>query len=129
MYSEFPSIDTNVVKDKVNELEPLNILLLGVDARPGNSGRADALMVLSLNPNENRLQLISIPRDSRTLIIGKGYEAKINHAYAYCGTEMSISTVETFLDINLDYYVEMNMEGLAEMADSVGGIKVTNKLD
>lgn len=129
MYSEVPSIDKKEVAEKIEKLEPLNILLLGVDARDGNSGRSDALMVLSLNPNENRMQLISIPRDSRTLIVGKGFEDKINHAYAFGGTDMSISTVEAFLDIDLDYYVEMNMEGLSEMVDAIGGITVTNKLD
>lgn len=129
MYSEVPSIDSEEVKEKVDKAEPLNILLLGVDARPGSSGRSDALMILSLNPNEDRMQLISIPRDSRTLIVGKGYEDKINHAYAYGGTDMAISTVESFLNVELDYYVEMNMEGLEEMVDAVGGITVTNKMD
>lgn len=124
------AIDTSLAKKKVQEAkEPLNILLMGVDERAGDRGRSDALMVLSLNPQSNSMQLISIPRDTRTEIVGMGFEDKINHAYAFGGTDMSILTVENLLDIELDYYVSMNMEGLAEMVDALGGITVQNELD
>lgn len=124
------SMDTALAKKKIEEAEePLNFLLLGVDEREDDSGRSDALMVLSLDPENDSMQLISIPRDTRTEIIGKGIEDKINHAYAFGGTEMSISTVENLLDIELDYYITMNMEGLTEMVDAVGGITVQNELD
>lgn len=123
------AIDTEVGKKKISEQKPINILLLGVDQRPGDGGRSDALMVLSLDPKENKMKIISIPRDTRTLMVGKGYKDKINHAYAYGGTDMSVATVENLLNIELDYYIEMNMQGLSEMVDAVGGITVTNSLD
>ncbi len=129
MHKPVDSIDTSVGKKKVKDNEPLNVLLLGVDERSGDSGRSDALMVLSLDPEDDSMNLVSIPRDTRTEIVGKGYEDKINHAYAYGGTDMSINTVENLLDIELDYYVKMNMEGLSEMVDAVGGITVDNKTD
>ena len=47
-------------------------------------------------------QMVSIPRDTRTEIVGKGVDDKINHAYAFGGTEMAINTVENFLDIPVD---------------------------
>src|SRR5699024_63461 len=84
------------------------------------------MIVMTLDPNNNQMQLVSIPRDSRTLIVGKGFQDKINHAYAFGGSEMSVATVENFLDIDLDYYVRMNMEGLAQLVDAVGGIMVNN---
>ncbi|WP_100010106.1 LCP family protein [Lentibacillus sediminis] len=129
MHQKVTEIDPKVTKQKVSEQEPLNILLLGVDKRANDTGRSDALMVLSLDPKNDKMQLVSIPRDTRTTMVGKGFEDKINHAYAFGGTDMSISTVESLLDIELDYYVEMNMEGLADMVDAVGGITVNNDLD
>ncbi|WP_077328582.1 LCP family glycopolymer transferase [Virgibacillus siamensis] len=129
IHNPVDSIDQDVGKEKLSEQKPLNILLLGVDQRPGDGGRSDALMVLSLKPDENKMQIVSIPRDTRTMIVGKGYEDKINHAYAFGGTDMSIATVENLLDIELDYYVEMNMQGLSQMVDAVGGITVNNPLD
>ncbi|WP_226581107.1 LCP family protein [Halobacillus litoralis] len=132
MHQEVNSINHEVTKKKLKENDPLNILLLGVDKRAGDRGRSDALMVLSIDPNNNRSQLISIPRDTRTKMVGDDPQAgrmdKINHAYAFGGTEMSIQTVENLLNVEMDYYVRMNMEGLSEMVNAVGGITVNNEL-
>ncbi|MEC5423219.1 LCP family protein [Virgibacillus sp. C22-A2] len=128
MHEPVESIDDEVVKGKTKAQEPLNILLLGIDARSSESGRSDALMILSLNPKNDSMQLISIPRDTRTQIVGKGFEDKINHAYAFGGTGMSIASVENFLDIELDYYVRMNMDGLEELVNELGTITVNNEI-
>src|SRR5699024_12248826 len=95
---------------KVKATEPLNILLLGVDARESDKGRSDALIVLSLDPQNDVMRLISIPRDTRTTIVGKGGEDKINHAYAFGGTGMAVATAEDFLGIEVDYYFHLNMK-------------------
>ncbi|SDM56622.1 LCP family protein [Sediminibacillus halophilus] len=123
------SIDTSVGKKKVKDQEPLNVLLLGVDERENDAGRSDAMMVLSLDPKQDSMQLISIPRDTRTEIVGKGTQDKINHAYAFGGVDMSVNTVEKFLDIDLDYYVRLNMEGLTELVGAVDGITVNNEIE
>ncbi|MYL49258.1 transcriptional regulator LytR [Halobacillus litoralis] len=133
MHKEVSSIDHELTEKKRKEKESLNILLMGVDERAGDSGRSDALMVLSVDPNDNRSQIISIPRDTRTEMVGDSSQAgnldKINHAYAFGGADMAIQTVENFLDINLDYYVQVNMEGLEEMVDAVGGITIQNDIE
>ncbi|SFB10913.1 transcriptional attenuator, LytR family [Lentibacillus halodurans] len=128
MHEQIDSIDRNLTKKKVEASEQLNVLLLGVDEREHDSGRSDALMVLSLEPKNEEMQLISIPRDTRTTIVGEGVEDKINHAYAFGGSDMSVATVENFLDIELDYYVRMNMEGLQELVDRLGTITVDNEI-
>ncbi|QDP41380.1 LCP family glycopolymer transferase [Radiobacillus deserti] len=129
IHQQVGNIDTEATKEKMKEQEKLNILLLGVDERESDSGRSDALMVMSLDPSTDSMQLISIPRDTRAEIVGRGTEEKINHAYSYGGVEMAINTVENFLDTDLDYYVRINMEGLTDMVDAVGGITVTNEID
>src|SRR5699024_11674790 len=128
MHEPVDSIDRNTTQKKMEASEPLNILLLGVDERKYDSGRSDALMVLSLNPKDDSMQLVSIPRDTRTTIVGKGFEDKINHAYAFGGSDMSVATVENFLNIELDHYVRMNMEGLKELVDKLGTITVDNEI-
>ena len=126
MHEAVDTIDTSVTKKKVAATEQLNILLLGIDAQSGERGRSDALMVLSLDPKNDKMQLISIPRDTRTYIVGKDFDDKINHAYAFGGPDMAIATVENFLDIDLDYYVSMNMKGFKELVDQLGTITVYN---
>ncbi|MUV36806.1 Transcriptional regulator LytR [Lentibacillus sp. JNUCC-1] len=128
MHEPIESIDLTKTKKKVKASEPLNVLLLGVDARGADKGRSDALMVLSLDPQNDAMQIVSIPRDTRTMIAGKGFQDKINHAYAFGGADMSVATVEDFLDIDLDYYVRLNMEGLQELVDEIGPITVQNNI-
>ncbi|WP_062354063.1 LytR family transcriptional regulator [Bacillus kwashiorkori] len=113
----------------LGEKHPFSVLLLGVDQRAGDRGRSDSMILLTVNPNEESIHMVSIPRDTRTTIIGKGIEDKINHAYAFGGVEMSIDTVEHFFDIPVDYFVQINMEGFKDIVDAVGGITVNNDLD
>jgi polyisoprenyl-teichoic acid--peptidoglycan teichoic acid transferase len=111
------------------EKDPFSVLMLGVDERKGDKGRSDTIIVLTVNPNNNSVKMLSIPRDTRAEIVGKGKEDKINHAYAFGGIPMAMDTVENFLDIPIDYYLKVNMEGFTDIVDSVGGITVQNDLD
>jgi len=105
---------------------PISILLMGVDERKGDKGRADTLIVLTVNPNKQSIEMVSVPRDTRTEIIGKGMQDKINHSYAFGGVEMTMATVEHFLDIPIDYYIKVNMESFRDIVDAVGGVTVNN---
>lgn len=106
--------------------EPFSILLLGVDERGEDAGRSDAILVLTVNEQLQTTKMVSIPRDTRVEIIGKGFEDKINHAYAFGGTEMAVQTVEAFLAIPIHYAVRINMESFVQLIDIVGGIPVQN---
>jgi LCP family protein required for cell wall assembly len=110
------------------EKEPFSVLMLGTDSK-NNKGRTDTIIVLTVNPTNNSVKMLSIPRDTRTEIIGKGKEDKINHAHAFGGVEMAMDTVENFLDIPIDYYMKVNMEGFKDVVNAVGGVTVTNTLD
>ena len=109
--------------------DPFSILLLGVDERKNDIGRSDTMIVMTVNPNKQSINMLSLPRDTRTDIVGHGTVDKMNHAYAYGGIPMAINTVEGFLDIPIDYYVKMNMEGFQEIVDAVGGVTVENDMD
>lgn len=128
MHDPVESIDLDLTKKKVKATEPLNILLMGIDTEESDQGRADALMVLTLDPQQDAMQLVSIPRDTRTAIAGKGIEDKINHSYAFGGSDMTVATVENLLDVEMDYYVSMNMSGMKELVDQLGGITVNNEI-
>lgn len=109
--------------------EPFSVLMLGVDERQGDKGRSDTIIVLTVNPNLNSVKMLSIPRDTRTEIVGKGTQDKINHAYAFGDIPMAMDTVEKFLDIPIDYYMKINMEGFKDIVDAVGGVTVQNDLN
>lgn len=127
MHEQVGAIDIGITKKKLQSKEPLNILLLGVDAKEGESGRSDAMMVLTVDPKSDQMQLISIPRDTRVPIAGRDGEDKINHANAFGGHDMAVATVEDFLDIELDFYVSINMDGFEELVDQLDGITVMSE--
>lgn len=112
----------------LEEKDPFSVLMLGVDSKT-DKGRSDTVIVLTVNPNTNSVKMLSIPRDTRTEIAGKGFQDKINHAHAFGGVEMAMDTVENFLDIPLDYYMKINMEGFKDIVNAVGGVTVNNTLD
>ena len=99
------------VELELTKKEPFSVLMLGVDQRSGDKGRSDSMIVITVNPEKKSMEMLSIPRDTRVEIVGRGTEDKINHAYAFGGVEMSMNTVEKFLDIPIDYYIKMNMDG------------------
>lgn len=109
--------------------EAFTVLLLGIGDRPkiGDAGRADSIIVASVNPKEKHVLMFNVPRDSRVEIVGKGIMDKINHAYAFGGTEMMKKTVEQFLDQPIHYVIQTNMEGLTQLVDVFGGIEVYNE--
>lgn len=114
----------------VSNKKTISLLLLGVDERANDRGRSDTIIATTLNPKTNTMQMISIPRDTRTDIVGHGTVDKINAAYAYGGTKMAEDTVSKFVgNIPFDFYVKINMQGMSALVDAVGGITVNNKLD
>lgn len=114
---------------ELKQKQPFSVLMLGVDERPGDKGRSDTIIVLTVNPNNNSVKMLSIPRDTRTEIVGKGTVDKINHAYAFGGVPMSMDTVEKFLNIPIDYYMKINMEGFKDIVNAIGGVTVKNDFD
>ncbi|XJS10085.1 LCP family protein [Aerococcaceae bacterium WGS1372] len=115
--------------------DPINVLVVGTDGGgperqedDGYVSRSDTLMLINLNPETGTTKMVSIPRDTLANIEGLDEPDKINHAYAYGGIDLTIETVQDFLQIPIDYYAVVNMDGLAEMIDALGGIEVTSPL-
>lgn len=121
--------DNPVVVDDGNI--PFSVLLMGIDTGDMgrvDQGRSDTMIIMTVNPSSDKTTLVSIPRDTYTEIVGRGTMDKINHAYAFGGTSMAVNTVQNLFNIPIDYYVSVNMEGLQQIVDAVGGIDITPKI-
>lgn len=109
------------VEEKYKNTDITNILLLGIDSEDGETGRSDSIMILSVDNVHNKLKLSSIMRDSYVDIKGHGKD-KINHAYAFGGPELSISTINTNFDLNIKDFATVNFDSLPKVVDQLGGI-------
>lgn len=108
--------------------QPLTILLLGADARPGDpidGVRSDIMAVVHLDPAERSCRLLSIGRDTRVEIPGIGF-TKINHALMEGGVPLATETVERFLGIDIDHFGLIDLTGAGMVIDAIGGVTIEN---
>lgn len=103
--------------------QKINILILGVDERADDVGRSDTTLLLTVDPKQKTASLLSIPRDSRVKIPGRGYD-KINAAYAYGGHRLSEQAVANLIGVPVDYYVIINFSAFNKIIDAIGGVDI-----
>ncbi len=113
--------------DSIERLDLLsgkkNIVVMGCDIRKDDVGRSDTLFVVMLDKSKKNAALLSIPRDTRVKIKGRGWD-KINAAFAYGGQQLTRETVQDFLGIKLDNYVVVDFQGFKGLVDAVGGVDI-----
>ncbi|CYY61916.1 LCP family protein [Streptococcus suis] len=135
----FKQLDGEEKITPIDATEPLTILLMGVDmdqaTRGGDweGGRSDSMILVTVNPKTKETNMMSLTRDIMVEIAeangeSSGTVEKLNHSYSYGQAPMAIATIEKMMDINIDRYIEINMDGLVELVDAVGGIEVNNTL-
>lgn len=113
-------------KEKVAENDSFNVYISGIDTYGSlsNVSRSDVNLVVSVNPTKGKVLITTIPRDSYVNIPNKGMD-KLTHAGLF-GVDSSIQTIESLLNINIDYYGKVNFTTLTELIDVLGGIDVEN---
>lgn len=119
-----------IYKDKefgnANEDE-LFFLFVGVDENPKGDLhehiRTDTMMLMNMNLKTGAINLLSIPRDTKTYIDGK--LDKINHAHSYGGIDLTIKTIREMLNVDLDYFVRVDFDAVIDIVNSIGGIDYT----
>lgn len=101
----------------------INILVLGVDERKNDKGRSDTMFVVTVDQNAGEAAILSIPRDTRVKIPGRGWD-KINHAYAEGGYDLSRKSVEALFGVGIDYDVVVDFAAFYKIVDAVGGVDI-----
>ena len=108
---------------KVNELR--HILLLGIDARPGQTtGRTDTMIILTVDTDNQKIKLMSLMRDIIVAIPGHENN-RLNAAYVFGGADLLLQTIENNFGIQIDHYVGVNFSMLADLIDQIGGLTLT----
>ena len=136
---ENPTEEEQFLSDLMNELdvnganalEKINgmthILLVGIDARPGQkTGRSDTMMLLTIDAEHGSLKLTSFMRDLYVEIPGRKNN-RLNAAYVFGGPELLIKTLKKNFGVNVNYYAAVNFSLLADLIDQIGGLEVNIK--
>ncbi|WP_420806354.1 LCP family protein [Liquorilactobacillus capillatus] len=109
--------------------EPISILLMGTDTGAlgrNFKGRTDTLILLTLNPDKEKMTLVSLPRDAKVAVsnYASRYPSKLNSAYDYGGSAAAVKTVQKYLNVPVDFYATINMGGLENMVNAVNGVDI-----
>lgn len=107
-------------------MQPYTMLLMGADYRPGDSAyRSDVIILAKIDPEQKKVWMLSIPRDTRAEVPGYGYH-KINEAHFFGGRdhgpELAVKTVEKFTGVPINHYMEVNFQGFKGAVDALGGV-------
>lgn len=118
----------------VNANKPISILLLGVDTGADgriDKGNSDTIMVVTINPKTEKTVITSIPRDTLAQMVGTKTTnvQKLNAAYNIGGSKMAKASVSRLFNVPINYYATINMGGLKQIVDAVGGVTITSSMN
>ncbi len=143
-YSFISGLKTNTIGTgtaPASSSDPINILVLGMDIGDTDNQsnksirRSDTIMVFNYNPNTKKAHLVSIPRDTMIEVdayLDTGeYQRywKINSAYALGGEEEITTHIESLLNIDINYIVEVDYNAFRSIVDALGGVEMTIEQD
>lgn len=107
------------------------IALFGVDSRENKfekGTRSDCIILAVINQKTKEVNLVSVYRDTYLQIAGRGFD-KVTHAYVYGGAELSMSTLNTNLDLNITEFATVNFYSIIDIVDAIGGVKMNIQND
>ena len=112
---------------EVKELKPINVLISGSDSRSGiieSKTRSDVNMIMTIDPNNHKILLTSIPRDYYVKLHGTtGINDKLTHAGIY-GIDMSRQTIEDLFNIKINNTLKVGFQSVIQVVDLLGGIDI-----
>lgn len=85
--------------------------------------RSDVNLIVTVNPIEKQILMTSIPRDCEIELHKNGEMDKLTHTGIY-GTNETISTIEDFLDVQINYFARTNFSGITNIVDALGGVTI-----
>lgn len=109
--------------------KPQTIMIIGSDkrastARDGDSGaRSDTVILVRLDPSKGATALLSLPRDLRVEIPGRGTD-KLNAAFSYGGPRLTLRTVKRATGLRINHVINVDFGGFREAVNEIGCVYV-----
>jgi LCP family protein required for cell wall assembly len=97
----------------------------GIEASAG--GRSDTMMLVRADPRTQTISLLSLPRDLQVPVYCPRSRqplatTRIDYAFAYCGAQGSLDTVQKLTGLRINYLVTVNYRGFKDIVNQTGGI-------
>lgn len=140
-FGQLPRIDfaADILTPDAPPGEPQNFLLVGSDTRDfvesddqadsfggqGSTGppKSDTIILVRVDPREQRAAMISFPRDLFIPIAPDGHLQRINTAFSN-GPEQLIETIKLNWNVPIHHYLQVDFAGFQGLVDAVGGVEL-----
>lgn len=129
-YEEITDIYTNDMEEKTQKTEEQlkkikTIVLIGADGNDDEtSNRSDTIMLVTINTEDKKISLVTVPRDTYTYIPDLNTWSKINIGYFHGGAKFVINTLNYNFGLNLNDYASVDSKNMVEIIDYIGGVEV-----
>lgn len=119
-----PTVEPIYKKVPIEE-NVMNILIIGQDLRPSETGRgrSDTMMILSYNRKEGKASIVSLMRDVWIPIEGHDWN-RLNTPFRFGGPGLAVNTINDLFNLDIQNYIIVNFDGMSELVDKIGGIDV-----
>ena len=107
----------------ISDDDVINILLIGTDRVEDGIQRSDTMMLASIDNRNKKIKLTSFLRDTYLEIPTVGKD-KLNSSFSNGGAALTMQTIENNFRINVDRYVQIDIDSFADLIDRMGGIDV-----
>ena len=136
--SDIPRVSLQSTLNRTSsQTDPQNFLIVGADNAEGLdatdpvvAGRnikenlTDTIMILRIDPNQEKAWLLSLPRDLYLPIGNNRGKDRINTALALGGPELLIQTINENFGIKIDHFLQVNFNGFKQLVDAIDGVNV-----
>ena len=107
--------------------ERINVLVMGTDygdseADADEPKRTDAMLLISFGPEDKKVSVLSLPRDTKVILPGHRSAQKLNAAYAFGGVMMAKQTVANLLGVPITHYAIADWRAFIKVVDLIGGV-------
>ena len=130
--STIPAGELPLSEKPIDLSDPRTFLLIGSDSRANlddltgfgavGGQRADVVILVKVIPEENRVQMLSLPRDLK--VTWNGSTAKLNAPFNE-GAAAMVETVHDFTGLPIHHYMQVDFAGFADIVDAIGGVEMT----
>lgn len=126
----------NLVEDSPGAV--MNVLLVGSDSRDNldaadatgfgkgqvTGQRSDTMMLLHIDPKQQKAAIVSVPRDLYLPIAGTTYSDRVNTAFAVGGPDQLVATIQRALGVTINHYIQVDFVGFKDIVQTVGGVAI-----
>ncbi|MDD7339884.1 MAG: LCP family protein [Eubacteriales bacterium] len=90
---------------------------------------SDTIMLVKIDKKTGKVNVVSVPRDTKVKIAGHDGMRKINASFAKDGPYAALDTLREFSNVDVTNYIAVDYKGVKAIVDIIGGVEIDVPFD